>query len=266
MSQEKRSYKRYPVSGKILFQTESMEAPGELIDIGKWGAQIRSKLKPMEGEELTVQFAVQDYPEGFEVKGMVVRVQPNSWAMMFLQETVKLVTLLQFLDKRTQEEIQERGEKEPEKNNLQQKAERDLYRAPWEEAEARARRLEENLTQTKLALQDQRERADSLLRLLETERDQSQAQLSEAEARASSLEQKLATLHQTLMQEKKAAEALAHQLKAEQGKRRTQLSGFESHLQNLEEQLSLAQKQFQDQREMVIRMLQQRAANKEEHL
>jgi len=266
MSREKRSYKRYPVSGKVLFQTESMEAPGELIDIGKWGAQIRSEAKPLEGEELTVQFAVQDYPEMFEVKGMVVRVQPNSWAMMFLEETMKLVTMLQFLDKRTEEEIPKQEDIEPEEKNLQHKAERDLYRAQWEEAEARARRLEENLTHTKQALQDQRARVDSLLRLLETERDQSRTQLSEAEARTSSLEQELATLRQTLRQEKKAAEALAYQLKDEQDKRRTQLSGFESHLKNLEEQLSLAQKQFQDQRETVIRMLQQRAANKEEHL
>ncbi len=265
MNREKRSYKRYPVSGKILFQTETMEAHGELIDIGKWGAQIRSEVKPLEGEELTVQFAVQDYPEVFEVKGMVVRIQPNSWAMMFLQETVQLVTLLQFLDKRTAEEIQEHGETEPEEKNLPQKAERDLYRAQWVEAEACARRLEENLTQTTQALQDQRERADRLIRLLETERDQSRTQLSEAEGRASSLEQELATVRQTLRQEKKAAEALVHQLKSEQDKRRTQLSGFESHLQNLEEKLSLAQKQFQDQRETVVRMLQQRAANMEEH-
>ena len=134
MNREKRSYKRYPVSGKILFQTQSMEASGELIDIGNWGAQIRSEVKPLEGEELVVQFAVQDYPEVFKVKGMVVRIQPNSWAMMFLQETVKLVTLLQFLDKRTAEEIQEHGEKEPEEKNLQLKAERDPNHAQREEA------------------------------------------------------------------------------------------------------------------------------------
>ncbi|MCZ6489911.1 MAG: PilZ domain-containing protein [Acidobacteria bacterium] len=271
MITERRRYKRYLVSGRILFQAQSVETFGELVDIGKWGVYIRTEAKPLQGEEITAHLEAQDYPGAFEVKGMVVRILSDSCAIAFLEWPVKLVTLLQFLDERDEEEIQEHGEKEPEEKNLQLKAERDPSHAQREEAEARARRLEEDLTQAKQALQDQSERADRLIRLLKTERDQSWIQLSfaqklqetlkqekqQAEARATSLEQEL-------RQEKKAAEALARQLKAEQDERRAQLSSFESHLQNLEEQLALAQKQFQNQREAVTRMLQQRTANKEE--
>ena len=35
MPEEKRCHKRYPVSGKTLFQTESQEATGELVDIAR---------------------------------------------------------------------------------------------------------------------------------------------------------------------------------------------------------------------------------------
>jgi len=272
MIAERRRYKRYPVSGRTLFQAQSMENFGELVDIGKWGALIRAEAKPLQGEEITARLEAQDYPGVFEVKGLVVRILSDSWAMVFLEWPVKLVTLLQFLDERTEEEIQEQGEKEPEEKNLQSKADRNLSHAQRKEAETRARRLEEDLTQAKQALQDQSERAAHLIRLLEAEREQSWIQLSftqklhetlrqdkqQAEAWATSLEQ-------ALRQEKKAAEALAHQLKAEQDERRTQLSGFESHLQNLEEQLALAQKQFRDQRAAVTRMIQKRAADKEEY-
>ncbi|MCZ6491383.1 MAG: PilZ domain-containing protein, partial [Acidobacteria bacterium] len=74
MDLEKRIYKRYPVSGRILIQTQSMEAPGELVDIGQWGAHIRTEIKPDQGEELTARMEVHDYPGVLEVRGMVVRV------------------------------------------------------------------------------------------------------------------------------------------------------------------------------------------------
>ena len=167
----------------------------------------------------------------------------------------------------------------------QMEMEQDESRSQLSAGEAKAHRLEGQLEiMAHQWLSSQVAAAQQLIRKLEAERDQSRTQLSEAEARAqklqeilqqekqqaetqtTSLERELATIRQTLLQERKAAEVLVDQLKAEQNTRMTQLSGFESHLQNLEEQLALAQRQFQDQREMVIRMLQQRAANKEEHL
>ncbi len=92
-------YKRYPGSGRTLFRTESVEATGELVDISRGGARISSEVKPLEGEELTVRFTVPDYPEVFEVRGMVVHVQSDSWSIMFLEETAGLTKLLQSLDK-----------------------------------------------------------------------------------------------------------------------------------------------------------------------
>ncbi len=126
--------------------------------------------------------------------------------------------------------------------------------------ESRVSELNEKLAQAQKQLHEQQEASEGLIQQMAMERDESRSQLSEAEARATSLEQELATISQTLWQEKKAAEALVHQL---QDERRTQLSGFESHLQNLEELLALAQRQFQDQREAVIRMIQRRAAGKD---
>ncbi len=105
MTTEKRSYKRYPASGRLLFQAESGEAAGDLIDIARIGAFIRSEVKPYEGEELTVWFTVQDDIGVFEVRGIVVRVQSDSWAMMFLEEPVKLEKLLRSLDEKAKKQV-----------------------------------------------------------------------------------------------------------------------------------------------------------------
>ncbi len=91
MPEKRRSHKRYPVSGKILFRTESQEATGELVDIARGGICICSEVKPSEGEELTVRLTVQDHIGVFEIRGMVVRVQSNSWAMMFLEEPMEML-------------------------------------------------------------------------------------------------------------------------------------------------------------------------------
>ena len=122
--------------------------------------------------------------------------------------------------------------------------------------------MNEKLAQAQKQLEMALERLSSqraVFRKLVQERDEIRI---EAEARAASLEQELTSIRQTLLQERKAAEALVHQLKAEH---RTQLSDFGSHLQKLEEQLALAQKQFQEQRETVTRVIQQRAADREEY-
>ena len=137
----------------------------------------------------------------------------------------------------------------------------DESRSQLSESEAKTHRLEGQLEMAHERLSSQRAAFQQLVRKPEEERDEIRAV-----ARAASLEQELASIRQTLLQERKAAEVLVNQLKTEQNRRKTQLSGFESHLQRLEEKLALAQKQFQDQRETVTRMLQQRAANKEEHL
>ncbi len=44
-----------------------METTGELIDISRGGACIRSKVKPLEGEEIAVRFSVQSHLEVFIV-------------------------------------------------------------------------------------------------------------------------------------------------------------------------------------------------------
>ena len=105
MPNERRCHKRYPVSGKIVFQTESQEATGELVDIAQGGICIRSEVKPLEGEELTVRFTVQEHIGVFEIRGLVVRVQSNSWAMMFLEEPVKLEMLLRSLEERAEKQV-----------------------------------------------------------------------------------------------------------------------------------------------------------------
>ena len=95
-------YKRYPVSGKALFQAESQKTTGELVDVSRGGIRIRSKVKPLEGEEIAVRFTLQNYPEVFEVRGIVLRVQSDSWAVLFLEEPAGLAKLLRSLDERTQ--------------------------------------------------------------------------------------------------------------------------------------------------------------------
>ncbi len=101
----KQNYKRYPVAGRVQFHTESMEATGELIDIGKWGAQFRSEIKPNEREEITARLKIHDYPRVFEVRGVVVRVQSDLWAMMFLEAPVGWAKLRQVLDERTEKQV-----------------------------------------------------------------------------------------------------------------------------------------------------------------
>ncbi len=105
MSTIKQSYKRYPVAGRIIFQTESMEATGELVEIGKWGAQFRSEIKPYERKVITARLEVHDYPRMSKVRGVVVRVQSDFWAMMFLEEPVGWAKLRQVLDERAQKQV-----------------------------------------------------------------------------------------------------------------------------------------------------------------
>ena len=105
MTTEKRRHKRYPASGRILFQTESGEATGELVNISRGGACIRSEVKLLEGEEIEVRFTLKNYPEEFKVRGMVLRVQSDSWAMLFLEEPVGFAKLLWSLDERTQKQV-----------------------------------------------------------------------------------------------------------------------------------------------------------------
>ena len=84
MSTTSGHYKRYLVSGKALFQAETGETTGELVDISRGGVRIRSKFKPLEGEGIAVRFTLLEYSEVFQVRGMVVGVQSDSWALMFL--------------------------------------------------------------------------------------------------------------------------------------------------------------------------------------
>ena len=105
MSVTRGSYERYPVSGRALFQAESMEATGELVNISSGGACIRGEIKPLEGEEIAVRFTAEDYPEVFEVRGIVLRVQSDSWAVLFIEETVGLAKLLRSLKERAKKQV-----------------------------------------------------------------------------------------------------------------------------------------------------------------
>ena len=98
-------YKRYPVSGNVLFRAESEEIRGELVDVSRGGIRIRSEVKPLEGEEVVVRFSVKNYPEVFKVRGLVVGVQPDSWAVLFFEEPVGFEKLLWSLDERAQKQV-----------------------------------------------------------------------------------------------------------------------------------------------------------------
>jgi len=98
-------YKRYLVSGKALFQAETGETTGELVDISRGGVRIRSKFKPLEGEEIAVRFTLKEYSEVFQVRGMVVGVQSDSWAVLFFEEPVGLAKLLGPLDEMAQKQV-----------------------------------------------------------------------------------------------------------------------------------------------------------------
>ena len=104
MSYTIRRYKRYPVSGKILFQMDSREVTGKLVDISSSGALIHGKVKPFEEDEFTALLEVHDYPRMFEVRGVVVRVHSDSWTMIFVEEPAGLAELLRCLDERAKKE------------------------------------------------------------------------------------------------------------------------------------------------------------------
>ena len=104
LSTIKQIYKRYPVAGRVLFLADSMEAAGELVDISRGGVHIRSEIKPLEGEDIDVRFTVQDYPEVFQVRGIVVRVHSDSWAVLFLDEPAGLTRLMRSLYEKAQKQ------------------------------------------------------------------------------------------------------------------------------------------------------------------
>ena len=96
---------RYSVSGRALFRAESMEIRGELVDVSRGGIRISSKVKPLEGDEIAVRFSVKSYPDVFKVRGMVVGVQSDSWAVLFFEEPVGFEKLLWSLDERAQKQV-----------------------------------------------------------------------------------------------------------------------------------------------------------------
>ncbi len=99
MTIERHRYKRHPAVGHAEFWTESTKATGDLLDIAKGGIILRSEIQISQAKEVTVRFQVQDYPEAFEVSGMVVRVQQDSLAIMFLAVPPGIDELLQWLEK-----------------------------------------------------------------------------------------------------------------------------------------------------------------------
>ena len=98
MAIERRLYKRYPLSGRVEFQTASKKATGKLVDIVKGGALIRSDVKPSRKSIVTARFQVQDYPGVIEVRGRVLRIKSinNTWAMQFLEAPATLEELLRW--------------------------------------------------------------------------------------------------------------------------------------------------------------------------
>ena len=102
---EKRRYKRYPISGKILFQTASIKATGELVDIAMGGALIRSEAVPSFGSEVTACFVVRDYPGEFDARGYVVRILTNAWAIEFLEEPPWLKDMVRWRSELAKKEV-----------------------------------------------------------------------------------------------------------------------------------------------------------------
>ncbi len=98
-------YMRYSVSGRALFRAESMEIRGELVDVSRGGIRIRSKVKPLEGDEIAVRFSVKSYPDVFKVRGMVVGVQSDSWAVLFFEEPMGMAKLLWALDAKAKKQV-----------------------------------------------------------------------------------------------------------------------------------------------------------------
>ena len=96
---ERRRYKRYPAVGHAEFWTESAKTTCDLLDVAKGGIILRSEVQVLQAKEVTVRFQVQDYPEAFEVRGMMVRVQQDSLAIMFLAVPPGIDELLQWLEK-----------------------------------------------------------------------------------------------------------------------------------------------------------------------
>lgn len=74
MAPEKRHYKRYIVTGEVVFRTASEEATGELVNVGMGGILILSDFSPPCGTNLTLRFVIHGYLGMYEAKGKVVRM------------------------------------------------------------------------------------------------------------------------------------------------------------------------------------------------
>ena len=101
MGVERRQYKRYGVTGRAEFQTDSAKAVGELLDIGTGGVLVRSQLIHDKGTNLWVQFTVAGYPGALDSRGRVARSQLDVLAVMFLEPPAELERLLAWLEHRT---------------------------------------------------------------------------------------------------------------------------------------------------------------------
>lgn len=100
MGIERRQHKRYSVSGQAEFQAGSVNARGELLDVGSGGVLVRSDVLPSDRSNLLIHFSIAGYPGVFDAKGRVVRTHLGVLAVMFLEPPAVLPDLLAWLEKR----------------------------------------------------------------------------------------------------------------------------------------------------------------------
>ena len=98
-----RRYKRYIVSGSVVFQGPGGESRGALLNLGQGGVLVRTDAHYREGTDLTLRFQVGSDPETFSTLGQVVGTKADLLAIKFLEEPseAKIVAGFQLLSLRS---------------------------------------------------------------------------------------------------------------------------------------------------------------------
>ena len=96
---ERRRSVRYIVEGDVIFHIGSPESSGALVNIGRHGMLVRTKVLVPEGTKLRVGFTVDGYPAECQGRSQVVRTSPDLLAVQFLGEPRGLPQLLLWLER-----------------------------------------------------------------------------------------------------------------------------------------------------------------------
>ena len=108
---KRRTSARYIIGGDAMFDTGSLDSFGTLMNIGRHGILVRTRVQLPEGTKFWIRFSVEGYARVLQAEGQVVSSRQDLIAVKFVRDPTGLIELLLSLSE-TEYGVLEQLEKE----------------------------------------------------------------------------------------------------------------------------------------------------------